>query len=93
MIRHRGLMSLYAIEDKTAVVVVASYHSVSRNPVCFKALYGIYQPGYFVRTGDEVGGSNHHCPLTSSFDAKNSRSEAERAFDRHILAPFKQLLS
>ena len=26
------------IEDKTAVVVVAPYRSVSRNPVCFKAL-------------------------------------------------------
>ena len=39
-IRHRGVMSLYAIEDKTAVVVVASYRIVSRNPVHFKALYG-----------------------------------------------------
>ena len=28
-----------AIEDKTAVVVVASYRSVSRNPVRFKALH------------------------------------------------------
>ena len=37
-IRYRGVMSLCAIEDKTAVVVVASYHSVSRNPVRFKAL-------------------------------------------------------
>ena len=37
-IRHRGAMSLWAIEDKTAVVVVASYRSVSRNPVHFKAL-------------------------------------------------------
>ena len=39
-IRHRGVMSLCAIEDKTAVVVVASYRSVSRNPVRFKALFG-----------------------------------------------------
>ena len=37
-IRHRGVMSLCAIEDKTVVVVVASYRSVSRNPVRFKAL-------------------------------------------------------
>ena len=32
------MMSLHAIEDKTAVVVVALYRSVSRNPVRFKAL-------------------------------------------------------
>ena len=32
------VMRVYAIEDKTAVVVVASYRSVSRNPVRFKAL-------------------------------------------------------
>ena len=37
-IRHRRVMSLRAIEDKGAVVVVASYHSVSRNTVRFKAL-------------------------------------------------------
>ena len=37
-IRHRGVMSLCAIEDKTAVVIVALYRSVSRNPVRFKAL-------------------------------------------------------
>ena len=37
-IRHRGVMSLYAIEDKTAVVIVASYRSFSRNPVRFKAM-------------------------------------------------------
>ena len=37
-IRHRGVMSLCAIEDKTAIVVVASYRIVSRNPVGFKAL-------------------------------------------------------
>ena len=42
----------------------------------------------WTRGGDEVRGSNGRCPLTSSFDAKkNSRSEAERAFDCHILAP------
>ena len=37
-IRHRGVMSLYAIEDKTAVVAVALYLSFSRNPVRFKTL-------------------------------------------------------
>ena len=37
-IRHRGVMSLCAIEDKAVVVVVASYRSVSRNPVLFKVL-------------------------------------------------------
>ena len=41
-IRHRGVMSLCAIEDKTAVVVVAWYRSVSRNPVRFKALSRIH---------------------------------------------------
>ena len=34
-IRHRGVISLRTIEDKTAVVVVAS---CSRNPVRFNAL-------------------------------------------------------
>ena len=37
-IRHRGVMSLCRIEDKSAVVVVASYRSVSRNSVRFKAM-------------------------------------------------------
>ena len=37
-IRHCGVISLCATENKTAVVVVASYRSVSRNPVPFKAL-------------------------------------------------------
>ena len=32
------MMRVCAIEDKTAVVVVASHRSVSRNPVRFKAL-------------------------------------------------------
>ena len=36
-IRHE-VMRVCATEDKTAVVVVASYCSVSRNPVRFKAL-------------------------------------------------------
>ena len=30
---------MWAIEDQTAVVVVASHRSVSRNPVRFKALF------------------------------------------------------
>ena len=34
--------------------------------------------------GDEVWGSMS--PLASNFDAKNSRNEAERAFDCHTLA-------
>ena len=38
-IRHRGVMSLCVIEDKTVVVVVASYRSVSKNRVRFKALF------------------------------------------------------
>ena len=37
-IRHGGVMRVCTIEDKTAIVVVASYRSVSRNPVRFKAL-------------------------------------------------------
>ena len=32
------VMTVCAIQDRTAVVVVPSYRSVSRNPVCFKAL-------------------------------------------------------
>ena len=40
-IRHGGVMRVCAIEDKIVVVVVVSYHSVSRNPVRFKALKGI----------------------------------------------------
>ena len=42
-IRHGGVMRVCAIEDKTAVVVVASYRSVSRNPVRFKALLLYHQ--------------------------------------------------
>ena len=37
-LRHGGVMMVWATEDKTAVVVVASYRSVSRNPFLFKAL-------------------------------------------------------
>ena len=36
---------------------------------------------------DEVGGSNERCPLTLNFDAKNSRSEAERAFELPYFSP------
>ena len=43
-------MSLWAIENKTAVVVVASYRSVSRNPIPFKAL--IRNKQYLQRGGD-----------------------------------------
>ena len=39
-IRHDEVMRVCTTEDKTAVVVVASYRSVSRNPVRFKALDG-----------------------------------------------------
>ena len=39
-IRHRGVMSWCTIEDKTAVVVVALYRCVLRNPVRLNALYG-----------------------------------------------------
>ena len=47
------------IEDKTAVVVVASYRSVSRNPVCFKALVCPYYhrsttAGWFVYIIDGI---------------------------------------
>ena len=37
-LRDGGVMRVCASEDKIAVVVVASYHSVSRNPVRFKAM-------------------------------------------------------
>ena len=47
---------------------------------------------FCVNQGDKVEGSNERCQLTSNFDAKNnSRSEAARPFDCHILAPVKQL--
>ena len=39
--------------------------------------------------GGGGGGDNEHC--LSSFDAKESRSEAGRSFDCHILGPIKQL--
>ena len=55
-IRHRGVMSLCAIEDKTAVVVVASYRSVSRNPVRFKALIIEIHPRIVLRQGNVPGG-------------------------------------
>ena len=46
-----------AIEDETAVVVVASYHSVPRNPVRFKALNKTYlKPAkVFSNTNFDVG--------------------------------------
>ena len=37
-IRHDEVMRVCVTEDKTADVVVASYRSVSRNPVCFKVM-------------------------------------------------------
>ena len=40
-IRHLGVMILCATEDKTAVVVVASYRSVSRNLVRFKPWFAL----------------------------------------------------
>ena len=46
-----GVISLYAIEYKTAVVVVVSYHSVSRNPVRFKALVWCETPGWSASYG------------------------------------------
>ena len=43
--------------------------------------------------GGRIGGINEHCPQTSNFDAKKSRSEPKRTFHCHILAPIKQLLN
>ena len=45
----------------------------------------IYQ--FLPSQGDEVGGSNECCPLTSSFNAKNSPSEAEPAFELPYFGP------
>ena len=39
---------------------------------------------------NKVGGSNERCLLMSSFDAKTSRSEVERAIDCHTVHPVKQ---
>ena len=63
-IRHSGVMSLCAIEDKTAVVVVASYRSVSRNPVPFKALP---RSNSWPRSG--TASACHLIPLFSLFNA------------------------
>ena len=41
-IRHDRVMRARVTEDKTAVVVVASYHNVSRKLARFKALGGSY---------------------------------------------------
>ena len=40
------VIKVCAIEDKTAVVVVALYRSVTRNPVRFKALKVVNSPPY-----------------------------------------------
>ena len=49
-----------AIEDKAAIVVVASYRSVSRNPVGFKAVYDqIFMEGKGWWMGR--GGSSERC--------------------------------
>ena len=53
----------------------------------------VFTQGHCVNQGDEVGGSNDRCLLTSSFDAKKSLSETELAFNCHILAPVKQSLN
>ena len=41
----------------------------------------------FAIPGNEVGGSNECCLLTSDFDAKKSRSETERAFELPYFGP------
>ena len=53
-IRHGGVMRVCPIEDKTAIVVVASYRSISRNPVRFKALL----------TNDTYAVRNYHLKRT-----------------------------
>ena len=52
-IKHRGVMSLYVIKDKTAVVVVASYRSFSGNPVRFKVKVHI-KKSYLGKAGHPV---------------------------------------
>ena len=42
---------------------------------------------YLLFQGDEVGGSNEHCPRTLNFDGKNSRNEAESAFELPYFSP------
>ena len=62
-IRDRGMMSLCATEEKTTVVVVASYRSVSSNPVRLKTLVVTLQTvAAFIHVSArcENEANNHH---------------------------------
>ena len=62
-----------------------------RSPIVKQRGYLVDIPGEHKNQGNDVGGSNERCLLTSRFDAKKSWNESkQRAFDCHILAPFKQ---
>ena len=43
----------------------------------------------FTIPGDEVGGSKERCRLKLNFDAKNSRSDAENAFELPYFSPHR----
>ena len=45
---------------------------------------------YVSQKGDEVGENNKRCLLMTSFEEKETGSEAERAFDCYSLAPVKE---
>ena len=66
-IRHGGVMRVCAIEDKTTVVGGASYRSVSRNPVRFKALD---------RTDQNMGGTLLEFPTRIAIHGKSRVSSA-----------------
>ena len=73
-IRHGGVMRVHATEDKTAVLVVASYRSVSRNPVRFKSSLS---PPYWYKT-DPILYVNHLNKHELFLTRRNSRSPSSK---------------
>ena len=75
-----------AIEDKTAVVVVASYRNVSRNPVCFKALnlpfIAKMSPDMKINDRQAYGNAYHFVEVT--FVNRPTRSLVKYSFKAHF---------
>ena len=53
-IRHGGAIRVCTVEGKTAIVVVASYRSVLRNPIHFKVLQGVFFSGETVASAGKL---------------------------------------
>ena len=81
MHRHGGVMAC-TIEDKTAVVVVASYHRASRTPVRFKAL----DLAAFDDTAKPAGDSS--TTLIKKHDYHFSKSKSNES----LVRPFSPLM-